>query len=113
MKKKKTPFITKDEFVECVNTLKEQEKKDTEFADFMEKYLDGRCVPTLSDHATKAAMKLLALAFEDRSKETWVEWFAYECEFGARPMSVYVNDKEYVISSAEEMYDFMTMYMNL
>ena len=110
----KRPAITKEEFLEAVALLKAQEKKDMEFADFMEKYLDGRCVPTLSDHSTKAAVKLLALAFGDRSEEDWISWFAYENDWGADGKQVKLESwkRWRRIKTPERMYDFLVEWMN-
>jgi len=110
----KLPAISKNEFMEAVTLLREQEKKDMEFADFMEKYLDGRFVPTISDCASKAAMKLLALAFDDRSENTWIEWFAYENDWGEKMLQVKLNSwkRWRRIKTPERMYDFLVEWMN-
>jgi hypothetical protein len=108
--------MTKDDFRKVVDLLRLQEKKDTEFADFMEKYLDGRCVPMLSDHALSAVEASLSAIFGDRKTDerdmSWIEWFFYECDFGDSPMSAYLGKKEYVIASADDMYDFLVVWMN-
>ena len=116
MKKMKEPSITKVEFIEVIGLLREQDKKDHVFADFMENYLDGRFVPMMSEKANSAAMKSLALHFGDRltSKHdmTWIEWWAYECDWGAKDNKAHINGVEFPVSDASMFYDMMVMWMN-
>ena len=110
----KYPIISKIDFINIISLLQQQYDKDIKFADFMELYLDGRCVPILSDFATLAAMKSLTLLTEDlklnKSEDSWVDWFAYETDFGKDPKSAFLDEKEYVISSPDEMYEFLVEY---
>lgn len=114
-KGKTAPAITKEEFLEVIKLLHDQEKKDHEFGDFMEKYLDGRFVPMMSDCASMAALKALSACFNDRVKSkydtTWIDWFFYENDCGEKKMQCYLKKKEYVIDSAEAMYDFLALWM--
>ena len=56
--KRNNPMIPKKQFKEILNLIKKQHDKDTKFADFMESYLDGRCVPTMSTEMQLAFEKL-------------------------------------------------------
>jgi len=111
------PIITKEQFVEIINLIQKQSEKDNKFADFMENYLDGRFVPTMNDYNGLVIEKLLNIIFDDIEPDkydiTWFSWFCYENEFGKRRMSCRLNEIEYVISNAEEFYDFMILWMNI
>lgn len=108
--------ITKEEFIDIISLLRKQFEKDMEFGRFMETYLDGRFVPQISDYATTAAMKALALAFGDRVTDkygmTWIDWFSYECDWGDKPMTATLDKVEYVIDSPEKFYDFLIKWYN-
>jgi len=109
------PTISKEMFLEVVEHIQAQNKKDNQFADFMENYLDGRFVPTMNDHSHVAVSKLMSAAFHDLEEDqfgyTWWDWFQYECDMGAKPMSAFLDKKEYVIDSPEVFYDFMCKYL--
>lgn len=57
-------MITREVFKACLAALVKQEKKEIAFADFMEDYLDGRCVPTLSTDVTSALIDVLSAIFQ-------------------------------------------------
>jgi hypothetical protein len=111
------PIITKEQFVEIISLIQKQSDKDHNFTDFMETYLDGRFIPTMNDHYSLAIQKLLNIIFNDIETDkydmTWCDWFAYENNFGKNKMSCWLNEVEYVISTPEEFYDFMVLWMNL
>ena len=113
---KKLPIISKEEFIEVIDLLKKQYEKDYSFADFMEKYLDGRCVPMMSEYNGSAVIKLLSYIFDDRipneSDLTWIEWFIYENDWGNKKLSAHFNNNPYIISSADDMYDFLVDWIN-
>ena len=108
------PFMTKAQFKEVIELLKKQKESDHRFADFMEGYLDGRFVPTMSEHAHSAAIKALSAAFNDKDEGcgTFVEWFVYECDFGKNRMSARLGGKDYAITNAGQMYDLLVKWMN-
>ena len=109
------PNITKKDFLDICKLLETQSKKDNEFADFMEKYLDGRFVPMMNEHVILANKKLMNAAFHDTVEDeygyTWWTWFCYENDFGAKKMEAYVNGEQYVISSPSKFYDFMVLWL--
>jgi hypothetical protein len=107
------PIITKEEFVDIINLAEKQYDKDIKFADFMETYLDGRFVPMMSDYNGTAVIKLLNYIFNDRTADSWIDWFFYETDFGKTPMSAWIHGIEYKITSPETMYDVLVIWMNL
>ena len=114
------PVITKEQFCEIIEMLKEQQDKDREFAVFMEKYLDGRFVPMMSERAQSAAMKALSAIFNDvvgdsdETEDTWMEWFAYDCDWGnnEKNLTATIDGKEYTVKSAGDMYELLVAWMN-
>jgi len=105
------PKISKELFVEVVKLVKEQAAKDDEFCTFIEKYIDGRGVPIMNELNSLAIEKLMNAAFHDTEEDetgyTWWEWFAYETDYGQKPMSAFIDKREYSITSPEIFYDFM------
>ena len=102
-------IISKEDFVEIIDLIQKQQQKDIEFANFMEKYLDGRFIPTMNDYLTLALEKLFCYVFDDSefSDDSWISWFMYDNEFGKKEHSVYLNEREYNIDSPETFYDFL------
>ncbi len=104
-------MIPKKLLKEIVDLLQTQDKKEIKFADFMEDFLDGRCVPTLSTDVISAFHKLAAYTFNDVDTDmTWLEWFIYECDYGESPKSAFIGKQEYIIDSFDAFYDFLLVW---
>jgi hypothetical protein len=39
----------------------------------------------------------------------WISWYVFECELGKRPMSAYIDGKEYEIDSDEALYELINI----
>lgn len=107
-------MIPRELFKDCIEALQKQYEKEIRFADFMEEYLDGRCVPTLSDDVQSALVNLLSYVMEPTTAihegwDTWVEWWVYEKDFG-RDIKIKAfdeNDKEISLNTVDELYDYL------
>jgi len=106
-------MIPRYAFKEIIKLLKSQFDKEMKFADFMEDYLNGRYVPTLSDNLSKAFQILIFYSVEfgfddEHNKElTWFDWYMYDCEFGENPSKASFDNKEYLIDSDDTFYDML------
>lgn len=108
-------MIPRKQFNEIFTLIKKQHKKDMRFADFMESYLDGRCVPTLNDDFGIALEKLLFATVESNeilcdtydSNKSWYSWFAYECDFGNHPMECLIDLQPFTADSIDSFYNIM------
>ena len=90
-------------------------KLDHDFTGDMQKYMDGHSVAAFSENAVNAAIRSLSIMFEDQEpvNSTWISWFCFENDFGAGKMKCPLDKAEYEIDSAEAMYDFMVLWMNV
>jgi len=111
----KRPMITKEKFVELCGMIEKQEKKDHEFADFMENYLDGRFIPVMNETNNLVIEQLMNAVFHDSENDeygyTWWSWFVYECDLGKKPMEARFGRKTFVVDSPEVFYDFMVLWL--
>jgi sulfur transfer complex TusBCD TusB component (DsrH family) len=107
-------MISKEQFVSMMVQLKKQWDKDSRFAKLLGDYFDGHIVPTLSNDAFDVAVNAIGAHFEDIEKcgMSWVSWFVYENDFGAKGLDVKVNKKRFKIRNAEEMYDLIMLVTN-
>lgn len=104
-------MINKDQFVWMMVQLKKQWDKDSGFAELLGGYFDGHIVPMLSNDAFDVAVNAIGAHFEDIEKcdMSWVSWFVYENDFGAKGLAVKINKKQFKIRNAEEMYDIIML----
>ena len=84
-------MITKDEFVNSLNKLKEQSDID----------------PIYHNVLWELSVHLLELSVKDDEK--YVSWWIFETDFGKRDIvnSLRVNDKPVDVSTPEKLYDFL------
>ena len=40
----------------------------------------------------------------------WFNWFVFENDMGERELSAFNDEKEYIIKSIEDLYDFLTLF---
>jgi hypothetical protein len=107
----------KELFLSVIEKIKLQEEKEHKFVDFLENgFIDGRCIPTLSNDIMSATIKLLdyLLVGEASFVENYqsdVEWFIYENDFGERQLEWFIDKVEYKITNPSEFYDVVQIYM--
>jgi hypothetical protein len=99
--------MNKKNFIKFIKLINKQREKEYKFADFMESYLDGRCVPILSEHMWTACNLMWCTLWNDTEKDSWLEWFIYENECGKRKFEVKFCNESYVIDSIDSFYDMM------
>lgn len=108
-------LISKETFIKVCDLIQKQNEKDHNFCSILENYIDGRGVPIMSEHCLSAIDTLMNEIFHDEPDElgsTWWEWFIYENDFGNKKMSVFLDNIEYVIKSASDLYDFIEIYLS-
>jgi hypothetical protein len=100
-------MITKDEFVNSLNKLKEQSDIDHQFNYHMEQAFPGSYAPIYHNVLWELSVHLLELSVKDEEK--YVSWWVFETDFGKRDIvnSLRVNDKSVDVSTPEKLYDFL------
>jgi len=103
----KKTMITKDEFVNSLNKLKEQSDIDHQFNYHMEQAFPGSYAPIYHNVLWELSVHLLELSVKDDEK--YVSWWIFETDFGKRDIvnSLRVNDKPVDVSTPEKLYDFL------
>lgn len=49
---------------------------------------------------------LLSLAVGDENN-CWINWYVFECDFGANPHAAHINGKEIIVDSPQKLYDII------
>ena len=98
--------LSKAEFVEYLNFIVNKHKQECKFCDVLEKISDGggRADVFLYANYETRLINLLTKIMDDKDK--WIEYWAWECDYGQRCYRVNAED----ISTPERLYDFMVRY---
>ena len=74
-------------------------------------------IPEFSEEIAQVINMLWCEVFYDSKKneydESWLDWWCYECFFGQEKLSVWISDKEYVITDENSFADFLVDWVNL
>ena len=115
MKKNKTPIgtlvITKKLFIETIEALKKQEEHDDKCRDAFNVILpDDRVMGYDNTHITHHLIELLKLSFKDNHRDSWIDYFIYELDFGAKYTYGCASERDGTdidLSTPEELYKFL------
>lgn len=102
--------ISRDYFIEIMEALKLQHEHDTKCLDAFEIILpDSRVSYYDNSKLNNALLGILQKAFSDENDHSWIEYFMYELNYGAKYEEgcVTSNDKVVPMSDAGELYDFL------
>lgn len=102
-------ILSKEEFVEIINNIKKQDKKDDDFSKAIGIMCDGS--PALfgvDNKITESLLSLLIKIFED--KDDWISWWIYE-RVNDEYKAYYKNKKEIKLNTAEDLYNFLIKNM--
>ena len=105
-------MITKDEFVNSLNKLKEQSDIDHLFNYHMEQAFPGSYAPIYHNVLWELSVHLLELSAMDHNK--YISWWIFETDFGKRDIvnSLRVNDEIVDVTTPEKLYDFLVKTLN-
>lgn len=107
--------ITKEMFVETINILKEQNDKDRKFGKALGEMFDTYPLSYSYQNVEAQLIKLLQVQFDDDHKDSWIDYYIYELEFGSKykkGCAKYKNGKNINLSTAAYLYDFLIENLN-
>lgn len=104
------PLISKEEFVEQINFIKETNEKFERLCDLMEELSPGFRVDFLPNLSySDKIIQLLNMLMHENPEDSLIEYFIYElgfgvAEFAPKPEIQFLNEI-YDISTPEKLYD--------
>jgi hypothetical protein len=107
--------MTKETFIYIIEQLRLQSEHDSKCSAAFKvilpnDYTSGYDNTILSE----CLLKLVKDALNDNHRDSWIEYYVYELEFGAKYRSgcaKYKNGKDIDISTPEKLYDFLIKEM--
>ena len=103
--------MSRDEFIECMNFVKKMEDLETKFDEVVREIsYDGYC--SIFSQYQVEYLKLLERFFLDDYGDSDIEYFVYECEWGARADNYYITirDKDTGDETQVHFYDAGNLY---
>lgn len=102
MENKLAPILSKNEFVEVIKSIQEQDKINEEVSKALKKVIDGYFVYGSENRWLVSLLKTLAVMFADTELKT-IEWWLYE------DVEKIITDDgvDHLIDTPEALYDYL------
>lgn len=98
-------MLTKEQFCEIIDIIKEQQKADDKFYEGMKMAFPDSYAPLLPNgDLWKATIKSLSYAMNDN--DDFIEWWVFEDNMEGR-LTVTDDTGEYAFHNADELYDYL------
>jgi len=102
--------ITKELFIEIMTALKDQSRIDEECSNAFQTILPSDFVTGYDNSRIRNKLiDLLEMAFDDHYKDSTIQYFIYELDFGKKYTEgcISKNDIPIDISTIEKLYDYL------
>ena len=103
--------ITKQEFVKAMNDIHKQYQFEEKMSDSIKEVYDVQyALP--NESLIKGMIELLNSLTEESDKESMIDYFVYDLDFGKKSdkLKVYHGIVEYQLSTPELLYDFLEIF---
>lgn len=108
--------IPKDLFVETIEALKKQYEHDKKCHEAFKVILPNDYVTSYDNHLlTNQLVKLLQIEFNDDHKDSWIEYYLWELDFGKeykKGCCKFKDGTNIDLSDAGKLYDFLITKIN-
>lgn len=103
-------MLTKEQFCEIIDIIKEQQKADDKFYEGMKMAFPDSYAPLLPNgDLWKATIKSLSYTMNDN--DDFIEWWVFEDNMEGR-LTVTDDTGEYAFHNAGELYDYLAKIYN-
>ncbi len=103
--------ITKELFIETIEAIKNQCEHDSKCSEAFQVILPHDHISTYSNHwLQNQLVKLLQVGMNDEHKDSWIEYYLWELNFGAKYKPGMVTEKDGSIidlSDAGKLYEYL------
>lgn len=102
--------ITRPHFIEIIEQIQEQNKKDLSYCKALGKVLHPHIEPYDNHLIENALLNLVQMAFNDNHKHSWIEYYCWELNFGKEYKDGCATRKDGTnidLSDAGKLYDYL------
>lgn len=106
-------YFSREFFIETINQLEKQYNHDTKCSEAFRVILPNDFISNYNNHfITNQLVKVIKIAMNDNHKESWIEYFMYELEFGKHYKEGCATLKDGTnidLSNAGSLWDFLNL----
>ena len=100
--------ISKETFIEAIENIEKQYRIESEFSKSVNKYFSQDVDNSFPrNYVVDSLVKILQQNFNDEHSESWIEYYLWELDFGNKQGKVTVQNKPFVLKTANNLYDLL------
>ena len=109
--------INRKLFIECINSIEQQVKHDQKCQEAFQVILNTSFAGYYDNHWLQDSLiNILKIAMKDTSRDSWIEYFIWELDFGKKyhkKCATYKNGKNINLSTSGKLWDFLNKDLRL
>ncbi len=103
-------IFTKDLFIETINEIENQYNHDRKCSDAFKVILPNDYTSCYDNHYLQnQLMKILKIAMDDNNKDSWIEYYMWELDFGKKWKKGYITSdgKDVKLRNVSDLWDLL------
>jgi len=104
--------FSKDLFIETINEIEKQHRHDSKCSEAFRVILPNDYISNYANHFLQNQLvKVLQIAMNDNHKDSWIEYYMWELDFGLKYSKgcVKIQCKEYELKTASDLWDLLNV----
>ena len=104
--------FTKELFVETINEIEKQHRHDSKCSEAFRVILPNDYISNYANHwLQNQLVKVLQIAMNDNHKDSWIEYYMWELDFGVKYSKgcVKIQGKDFELKTASDLWDLLNV----
>lgn len=104
--------FSKDLFIETINEIEKQHRHDSKCSEAFRVILPNDYISNYANHFLQNQLvKVLQLAMNDNHKNSWIEYYMWELDFGLKHSKgcVKIEGKDFELKTAADLWDLLNV----
>lgn len=104
--------FSKELFVETINEIEKQHRHDSKCSEAFRVILPNDYISNYANHwLQNQLVKVLQIAMNDNHKDSWIEYYMWEIDFGVKYSKgcVKIQGKDFELKTASDLWDLLNV----
>jgi hypothetical protein len=105
-------IFTKELFIETINEIEKQHRHDSKCSEAFRVILPHDYVSNYANHyLLNQLVKILKIAMDDNHQDSWIEYFMWELDFGAKYSigCVKIHNEDFELKTASDLWNLLNI----
>jgi len=105
-------IFSRELFIETINEIEKQHRHDSKCSEAFRVILPNDYISNYTNHwLQNQLVKVLKLAMNDNHKDSWIEYYMWELDFGLKYSKgcVKIQENDFELKSASDLWDLLNV----